>query len=158
MKPEDTIIQSACVTRCDADRAWVRCQPRAGCQRCAEGRGCGAGALNAWMASDEEEIEVINSLGAEPGQRVEISISRRQALRSAIRLYGIPLAGILLGALVGAAFWPHIRDIAALSGATVCLLAGMLIVRRLESRQPPMMPYVSAALNGRNSADHSELN
>lgn len=95
-------------------------QPRS-CQRCSEGRGCGVGIFGALFGRREVEIDLPFAPDLESGQWVRVGIPTATLLLTAVAVYGLPLAGFVLGALP--AYWwvesPPWRDLLSLLGGLV---------------------------------------
>lgn len=64
------------------------CQPTHGCSTC--------------LTSSKMKARVLNPVGANPGDVVEIHMDNRAIYYSAIILYGLPLIGLFAGAVLGA--------------------------------------------------------
>lgn len=72
------------------------------CQRCASGRGCGAGAFRGRRESCQVRVEVPDGLGLSAGDVVNVEAGGQSLLRASAAAYGLPLAGMLAGAVTGA--------------------------------------------------------
>jgi sigma-E factor negative regulatory protein RseC len=64
------------------------CQPTYGCKTC--------------LSGSKIKAKVNNSVGARPGDVVEIHMANRAVWQGALILYGFPLMGLVLGAAAGA--------------------------------------------------------
>ena len=125
------IHESATVLRVQDDVAWVRCRSQAGCQRCAEGRGCGGGILGRLLGDRLREIRVVNeSLDLSPGDQVNIGIGDSVLVKAALVMYLLPLLLMLFGAGLFSFAWPTYADLSALAGAVAGLLTGLWLARR----------------------------
>lgn len=93
------------------------------CQRCASGKGCGAGI--GMSGTDLKKIEVPLGDGddLQEGQAVELRMQEGGLLRAAAVVYGWPLLGGLLGAAVGLSRSEASAALLALCG----MLAGWLL-------------------------------
>lgn len=82
-------------------RAWVECAPEAaGCGVCASGRGCGWGRQRPGSASTRLEVAAtLDGRPLQPGESVLLEANDRALLAVALRLYLLPLAGLLAGPL-----------------------------------------------------------
>ena len=97
-------------------QAWVLAKRKSACSDCHDHHGCCA------MAGGGSDIMVKakNSIGAHPGDHVMLRINRRIRIKWMLMLYFIPVAGALIGALIGAWLWHT-------NGATVLTtLAGVI--------------------------------
>lgn len=102
------------------------------CARCRAGRGCGAGLPG--VGGGERVLRVAVPRGVEltAGDPVTLRISGPALLAAAAIAYGLPLAGLLLGALLGHLLVPG--DAGAVLAALAGLLAGAGFARRRAAR------------------------
>lgn len=122
------IEERARVLRVEHGAAWVHCESQAGCQRCAEGRGCGGGVFARLLRRRLEEMPVENSIDAMSGDAVLVGVEPVAVQNAAFVMYGLPLAGLLLGALAGQG------EAAAIAGAGIGLIIGLLLARLISRR------------------------
>jgi sigma-E factor negative regulatory protein RseC len=102
------------------------------CERCASGKGCGAGLFAKKSGKQQVEASVASDLGVKPGDFVSIVMQPTNILRAAIIVYGYPLIAALLAASV--AYGLGLNDIAAAAAALLGLASGISIARvRLKS-------------------------
>lgn len=113
--------------RSEAGVAHVKVQRSGGCGRCHEEGGCGGGA-----ESRCDAFVVLSELDVKPGDRVQIDIPEGAALRAALLAYGLPLAGVLVGAAAAHLFVGS--DAATLAGACAGFFASLLLMRRVRHR------------------------
>lgn len=119
------------------ERARLACDEQPACQACRRGRGC---ALRWLGSSDRASLEVpsVSRDGSEliAGQSVAIEVPDGELLRSAAKVYLLPLAGLLAGpALVrwiGAG-----SEAAALIAAVTGVALGWVLARGWVRRSPP---------------------
>ncbi len=76
--------------------ALVLCKKGSFCEHCAAMDTCRMGDDNQSM-----QVEALNPLGAEVGDRVLLAVSSKSFLSSSFLVYIVPLLGLLFGALVG---------------------------------------------------------
>ena len=119
----------------DGARAVVEVDVAAACPRCASGKGCGAGLL---QAGGRRQIEVAVPDGLDPhvDDRVEVSLAPRNLLQAAVKVYGFPLTGALVGAAFAYAL--SLGDTAAATAALLGLGTG-LAAGRWRLRQGPCL-------------------
>ena len=135
--------------------AIVGVDAAAACPRCAAGRGCGAGILVGSGARRHVEAVVRPGLELQEGDLVEIELAPDDLLRAALIVYGLPLAGALLG--VAIAYALGAKDIAAVTAALAGLVAGLLLGRsRLRQKRclSRFVPRISKPLAGTSTAGH----
>ncbi|MGB5164181.1 MAG: SoxR reducing system RseC family protein [Woeseiaceae bacterium] len=93
------------------------------CQRCASGKGCGAGIGLSATSLKQIEVPLGDSHNLREGQSVELRMQDGGLLRAAAVVYGWPLLGGLLGAAVGLSRSEASAALLALCG----MLAGWLL-------------------------------
>lgn len=149
------IESEAVVLRVEADRAWVRIRPHAPCGQCDPETGCKTVAMTRLFSGNKQEFPVLNPIAAREGDLVKVAVADGVLLRSALRGYGLPLAGILAGAAAGRLLsGAQDADLASLAGAVAgaALAFGLLRCRprspadepRIISRYEPGLPMLSS--------------
>ena len=120
------------------------------CERCASGKGCGAGLLAGEAAPRRVEALVARQLELRVGDRVRLELAGESVLRAAGLVYGLPLGGALAGA--GLAWWSGAGDagaaLAALAGGMAGIATGRRRLRR-EACLRQFRPLVTARLDTR---------
>jgi sigma-E factor negative regulatory protein RseC len=121
------------VVAIEADALWVETIRRSTCGGCAAQKGCGHALLDRGSDRHRGRIRIL------PGARsvceftiddqVQFDIADATILRGSLIAYGLPLFGLLAGALATAWWLPGNRDVVAVLGATVGLLLGFALVR-----------------------------
>lgn len=111
--------------------AWLRCESQAGCQRCAEGRGCGGGIFARLLGDRLQEIPVSVTEPVEADDWVMVGLEPVAVQNAAFLMYGLPLGLLLLGAIIGDRVG---GDLPALLLGGLGLAAGF-VGARLLSRQ-----------------------
>jgi sigma-E factor negative regulatory protein RseC len=130
----DMVEQTARVVRADSLGVWVEPVEPGGCGTC--GDRCGARRLAEVFSGKPRNFPVQTTLFLQPGDRVIVGVPAGAILGSALRLYGLPLALMLVGALVADAVFGG--DFAALGG----LLAGGALALVPSLRQAGARPVV----------------
>ena len=122
------------VDSADGARAIVDIEIVASCPRCASGKGCGAGIFTANTGSAQPvEASVRSGLDLSEGDVVEISLAPDNLLHAAIIVYGLPMVGAIIGAVLAYGF--SFGDAAAALAALTGLGAGLIVSRwRLRQR------------------------
>ena len=131
------IIETARVLRVSGAVAWVSCESHAGCQRCAEGRGCGGGILGRLLGERLREVRV-DAAGYRlaSGDRVRIGLSETALLQSSLVMYLVPLLTMLAAALVADRLVPlPWRELSSVAAAVPGLLAGLALARAFGRRR-----------------------
>ncbi len=103
-------------------------EPASACKRCAEGRGCGAGLLGAGAAGLPKRLrlDVDERQDFRPGDSIVVEVPAHCLRQAAISAYGLPLAGLLSGALLGATVAGSVPADGDVAGI-VCALAGLVL-------------------------------
>jgi sigma-E factor negative regulatory protein RseC len=98
----------AVVVETRAEEAWVEAVFEGGCGACGgdplesgQDRRCGAASLAELFHARPRRYRVLNSVGAQAGERVVVALAQGSLSRSALALYGVPLGLLLAGAVVG---------------------------------------------------------
>ncbi|MDH4054650.1 MAG: SoxR reducing system RseC family protein [Gammaproteobacteria bacterium] len=97
------------------------------CERCRSGKGCGAGLLGRQAAEKQVKARVAFDLDIHRGDRVTVSLEPQHLLRAAGIVYGYPLLGGLLAAVI--ALFLGLGDVMAALVALTGLLAGIGFAR-----------------------------
>lgn len=126
----------ATVVRVGPSGAWVRVEDRAGgCGRCDEPGGCRSIQLTQAFGPQRDEFPLPVDVAVRVGDRVRLRIQDGAPLRGALLAYGLPLAGLLGGALLAAGLAPLASaDANVLLGGGAGLVAGWGGGRRLACR------------------------
>lgn len=127
----ELMTERARVLRVSGGVAWVNCESQAGCARCAAGEGCGAGLFAKLLRGRLQELPVALPRHLDhlvPGDQVLVGLSVRAVQSASFLLYGLPLAGLLAGAVLCGIAWPG--DAAAFAGAAAGLCGGAWLARR----------------------------
>ncbi|MFN3543900.1 MAG: SoxR reducing system RseC family protein [Thiobacillus sp.] len=109
--------QTVEIVKTAPDGIWVRAVEPSGCGSCG-GNGCSSRRIAELFQRRPRLFPVDSDLALAPGDRVVVGIVDGSVLAGAMRAYGLPLALMMAGALLGQAMQPG--DGAALVG----LLAG----------------------------------
>lgn len=121
----------AVVRGIDGDFALVEVE-QGGCGRCHEEGGCGGQNLTQMFCSGPRAWRVRNSTGAQPGDRVLLSIGQGSVRRVANLAYGVPLVSTIAAAAFGSSL---AGDAGAIGGAMLGLVLAFSYLR-WKTRQP----------------------
>ncbi|AAZ98045.1 putative positive regulator of sigma E activity [Thiobacillus denitrificans ATCC 25259] len=128
--------QTAEIVKTAPEGVWVRAVEPSGCGSCG-GQGCSSRRIAELFQCKPRQFLVDCDLSLSPGDRVIVGIARGTVLRSAIRAYGLALALMLGGALLGQALHPG--DAAAVVGLVLGAALGGLFVRNARAPRPAVL-------------------
>lgn len=97
------------------------------CARCAEGKGCGAGLLGSTTGSRRVNALISPDLKVCAGDEVSIELAPKNLLHASLIVYGGPLSGAIVAALI--AYAAGLGDSYAALTAIAGLSAGLLFAR-----------------------------
>lgn len=148
------IEETGTVVAVDGDQVWVQTIRQSTCGSCSARKGCGQKALASISDGKANQVRVRNTLNAAVGQSVVIGIEESQLLKASLRVYAIPLVGLVVFALLAAAIWPG-SEPATIGGGLLGLGAGLGLLFVLSRRdrhddrfQPVMLKAAAAAVTG----------
>ena len=112
------------------------------CQRCAAGKGCGAGIFQAAEKSREIEVRIPADMMVRPGDTIELTIGPKFLLRAAMLAYGLPLAGVVLFPGLAWLISGSIADNVGIALAITGLAAGLILGRQILQRESVCEQFV----------------
>jgi sigma-E factor negative regulatory protein RseC len=126
----------AIVVRVEGTEVIVEAMQGSGCGHCNSEKGCGTAAR--LFCSQPRRFRVRNEMNAGMGDVVQVSVADGVLLRSVAILYGLPLALMLAGALLGSRWAEHAAnsDFPAAIGALLGMVSGFALARLISSRKP----------------------
>lgn len=133
------IEETARVLRTEAGHAWVEVERKSACGSCSVSSGCGTASIARYLGrKGRMRLRALDPVGVRPGDRVVIGLEEGPMMRGMIRVYALPLAALLLGALGGElvvrSLALEVRDLGALLGGALGFLGGLYEVRRFSRR------------------------
>jgi sigma-E factor negative regulatory protein RseC len=111
----------------DAGNVVVEVEATVVCQRCADGKGCGAGLLGGAPKDRQVNAVVIDGLQVRRGDQVSLDLSPRNLLHAAATVYGLPLLVAVVAALI--AFGLGLGDLVAALFTLLGVVVGLLLAR-----------------------------
>ncbi len=96
------IIEQAVVVRRHGEKVELEVRRDSACGHCDLKQGCGTGAIGRLLGGRRRPLVLTTGLALNPGDRVEIGLAEGALARASLLVYGIPLAGLLAGGLLGA--------------------------------------------------------
>lgn len=109
-------------------QAIVEVSEQIACQRCAAGKGCGAGLLGRRSGERRVVANIVPGLAVRQGDQVSLSMVSGSLLRAALLVYGYPLVAAVLAAAI--AFGLRVGDLGAALAALFGLVAGLVVANR----------------------------
>lgn len=128
--------QTARVTRTAPDGIWVQAVEPSGCGTCG-GQGCSSRRIAELFQRKPRHFLVDCDLSLAPGDRVVVGIAHGSVLKSALRVYGLPLVLMLAGALLAHGILPG--DGPALMGMLLGGVLGWLAARGGRAARPVVL-------------------
>ncbi len=110
-----------------AVHALVEVDATVQCQRCLEGKGCGAGLFGTTRATRRVEALVREDLAVGEGDEVRIALEPRNLLKASLIVYGLPLGFAVAAA--AAAYFVGFGDLQAALAALAGIVGGLLAAR-----------------------------
>jgi sigma-E factor negative regulatory protein RseC len=107
--------------------ATLEIERKTACGLCGKKRGCGNAVWGKLFAHQSTAFKAQNLIDAQVGQSVIVGINEKALLKSAMLLYLLPLATMLIGAMI--AIQVSGTDVGAMIGAIVGLLLGFIWVK-----------------------------
>jgi len=131
------------VEKVESGKALVAISTGQACASCKGEGTCGlAGARKG------RSIWVLDPIGVHPGDTVKVEISDQGLLAASFVVYGIPLTGLLAGALLGQITGGEKRSVV---GAAIGLLASIPLVRILGNRIPERSRFAARIVDSEPS-------
>ncbi len=135
----------------DGGNVVVEIQPGIACERCASGKGCGAGLLGRSPGERRVSATVAASLDLHRGDDVIVALQPRNLLRAAFIVYGYPLLGAITAAI--AASIMNFGDGAAAAVALTGVAGGFGIARLRLRAARCLRDFVPTVVEKRSVGD-----
>ena len=110
------VKEQAVVLRSEANRVAVELLRSGACEACELTPGCGTGALGRLLGHRRKPVVLETTLDLRPGDRIVLGLPDAGFLGASLLIYGLPLLGAILAALV-------VKVVYALPEAMVALAA-----------------------------------
>ena len=130
------ISEQAIVRRATDTQAELELRRDSSCGGCEVRDGCGIGALGRLLGRRRKSLVIDTDRRLRPGDRVVLALPERALVRLSLLVYGLPLAGLLGGALLPAALWPDASDAVAVIGGAAGFCIGAKLAARRSARLP----------------------
>ena len=126
------IEEQAIVVDIHDDNASLEIVRRSACTLCGQTRGCGVSMLGRLFGHNRNIFRAKNHINAKAGDTVIVGIEDQALLMSSVIVYGVPLAGLIAGAVLASvigADTPALADRNAALSAIAGLSLGLLWVK-----------------------------
>jgi sigma-E factor negative regulatory protein RseC len=107
--------------------ATLEIERKTACGLCGQTRGCGNSIWGKLFAHQSTAFKAQNRINAKVGDSVIVGINEKALLKSAMLLYMLPLATMLIGAILAKRF--STTELGAMLGAATGLVLGLLWVK-----------------------------
>lgn len=115
------------IARVEGDLAWVESQRSSACGHCSSGASCGTRLFASVFGAKPVQLVVKNSLGGRVGERFVLGLPEQAMVFGSLRLYLLPLLGLILGALAGERLAVFVPGFGELWSIVLGLLGLMLL-------------------------------
>jgi sigma-E factor negative regulatory protein RseC len=135
----DTMIEEeGIVAETEGDIAKVAILRKSACEACAAAGICHPG--------DQEFMEAANPLGAKKGQKVKVVVAPQIYLKASIVLYGVPMAALIGGAIIGKNLALKYSgeansDLWAFISGMVCMAVSFIFIRMYNKKVEKTQEY-----------------
>ncbi len=132
------IEEEGIVAETEGDTAKVAILRKSACESCAAAGICHPG--------DQEFMEAANPLGAKKGQKVKVVVAPQVYLKASIILYGVPMAALVGGAIIGKNLALKYAgeansDLWAFISGMVCMAVSFLFIRMYNKKVEKTQQY-----------------
>jgi len=132
------LTETARVTGIDDGYAWVEVQRQTACGHCSANKSCGSGILSRVFSSRPMRLRVENRLSVSVGDEVSVAIEDGLLIRGSMIAYALPLALMIIGALIGESLQPYLSTADgegfSILGGLVGLVLAIIAIKRYSKR------------------------
>ncbi len=118
------MIESGVVVEVKDGLALVRVASQSGCEKCSA-----AGFCN-YMGENTRVVEVVNTVGAQKGDSVEIGVPSKYTMIAALLIFIVPMVLAIAGVIVGIFLFQ--TEVAQILGGIIGIVAGILLVKLID--------------------------
>lgn len=130
------IEENATVVQVKSGYAIVETQQRAACGSCDSAGSCSTTVLSGLFKRRHNQLKVLNPIDAQPGQQVIIGLQERALLKVSFLAYLLPLAGMLLLAMLAQQLALNIGlglgELPGVVGGLLGFITGLILFRRIS--------------------------
>ncbi len=132
------IEEEGIVAETEGDVAKVAILRKSACESCAAAGICHPG--------DQEFMEAANPLGAKKGQKVKVVVAPQVYLKASIILYGVPMASLVGGAIIGKNLalkyaGEASSDLWAFISGMICMAVSFIFIRMYNKKVEKTQEY-----------------
>lgn len=151
------IEEQAQVVDIKEGKLLLQAQTKSACGSCAANKGCGTSLLSKVVGRKFSQFQADNNLGAKVGDMVVVGIAEEALLKGSLVMYVVPVAGMLIFALLAEFFIPVSadKDLLIAVSAVTGLGLGSLAARWYFQRQSSVQLFAPVVL--RKIIDHGKL-
>lgn len=113
------IVETALVTKISGNDITVQCESRSACDHCHASESCTTGAVSKAFPQRTHQLVVQKTADVVVGDRIEIGLKQKNIVTSAMLVYLLPLAFILLFTVLG----QYLSHIFAVDGELLIILS-----------------------------------
>ena len=93
--------ETAQVVAVEGGAVWVQTERRSSCSSCSVNAGCGSAALAKVLGQRRSRVRALSDIPLSVGDHVVIGIREQAVVRGSLAVYAVPVAMLLLGAVIG---------------------------------------------------------
>lgn len=149
--------ERATVVAVGEGHVWLETQRRSSCGGCQASGGCGTATLTKLWPGRRNRVRAIAEPGLQPGDEVIVGLAEGALLRGAMLIYLLPLALLLVGALLGQTVFAGAGEEPVVALGIVGLGLGFLVVRVLSRRLRHDIRFHPVVLRRANVAESGNL-
>ena len=127
------IEEAAVILECAGEHAQVQTERASACGSCSSRTACETASLKEEAdRAPDVVLQVLNPIGAQPGERVVIGFEAGALTKASMAFYAVPLVSFILFAIVGQ--WLTSSEGVAALGGVFGLVIGLLWLRYFSNR------------------------
>jgi len=152
------IEEQAQVVEIFEDKLVLQAQTQSACGSCSANKGCGTSLLSKVIGRKFTRFEAVNNINAAVGDMVIVGISEDALLKGSLVMYALPIAAMLLSALVADFLFDsgvESRDLLIAAAAIMGLIFGSIMSRSYFRRRSSMQLFSPVIL--RKILGHGKL-
>ncbi|AXF75357.1 SoxR-reducing system protein RseC [Erwinia tracheiphila] len=125
--------------------ATLHSEMKTSCNSCSARKGCGSQMLNKLGPKNAHVMKIASADPLKPGQRIELGITEKSLLGSAVLIYMTPLAGLF--SIAGLFQMLFHSDLAAAMGAALGGVGGFIVAKGISTLLSKSSSFQPVILN-----------